>query len=207
MKITTAKVFLVGALIVAPIVGFSTQSGADPSLMTTCSISPNTGTLSPGDSFDLTITADGEGIWGEIVANGTTLFSGVTGVAPGPVSITFDQFSSYLNGQAGTVSWKLFTTDGTTQTSQTPSCSLTLSVAAAPSSTTTTAPSTTTTTTAPSTTTTTVPLTSTSAPATTTTLTALPHTGSNSSGYLIAGSAAVVLGGLFLASAARRRRA
>ncbi len=199
MKITTAKVFLAGALIVAPTVGFSTQSGTSSSLMTTCSISPNTATLFPGDSFDLTYTADGEGIWGEIVANGTTLFSGVTGAVPGPVSITFDQFSSYLNGQAGTVSWKLFTTDGTTQTSQTPSCSLTLSVAEAPPSTTTT--------TAPSTTTTTVPLTSTSAPATTTTLTALPHTGSSSSGYLIAGSAAVVLGGLFLASAARRRRA
>ena len=184
MKFFTRKILLATALVAAPIVGVASSAGAsNPTWITTCSISPNSGTLAPGQSFDFTFTADGNGTWGQIIANGTTVLNTTAPIGQtGPISISFNEFSSYLNGQAGTVTWNLLPTDGTVATSQTPLCSLSLTLAAAPP------------TTLATTTTTTAPVT-------------LPHTGSNSSGYLIAGGAGVALGGLFLVSAARRRRA
>jgi LPXTG-motif cell wall-anchored protein len=187
---------LIAPLVLAVAFPLATESvaSADPSpSISACSFSPTSNTMSPGDTVNATYswsdinggTAPGsDAVYVEFSQDGTVQGGSVAPAFPSsqsnPVTVpyTFDQLSQSLNGAAGTIRYGLFATDGTAKVGS-ELCSISFSVAAAPSSTTTT---------------TTVPVT-------------LPHTGSNSSGYVVASGAAIVLGGLFLATSARRRRA
>ena len=116
-------------------VTFSLASGEDQSL----TISWDDAVNSPGDMADVAYV--------EMIINGGTPDGqvgpiGIGGASnPSTISYPFEALSSALSGQAGTVKYSLYATDGTTKVGS-ELCSFTATVAAAPVSTTTVAPTT-----------------------------------------------------------------
>ena len=158
--------------------------------ITACTLSPSSFSLAPGDSQPITVGwEDGvntpgdltDGAYGEMSLNGGQAVGQVMPIAlnapsnPYTIPYDFDSLSQTLGGQAGTVSYTFYATDGTGKVGSA-LCSLTATVAAAPTSTT----------------------------STTVAPTTLPHTGSNAS-TLLAGGAMIVAFGSALFVSGRRR--
>jgi LPXTG-motif cell wall-anchored protein len=171
-------------------------ASATPLSITACSLTPSTITLASGQSENITIGwndiastpgGDGDAVYSEVAINGGSPQGQVGPISlggstnPATVPFSFDQLSSMLTGQAGTVKFSFFATDGTTKVGS-ELCSMTATVAAASGSTTTT----------------------TVAPTTTVVPTTLPHTGSNTSSLLTGGAMAVAFGGALYVSGRRR---
>ena len=164
-------------------------ANADPLSITSCSLSPSTFSLAYGDSQPITVGwedgvntpgAVSDGAYMEMSLNGGQAQGGVVpiglgGLNPFTVPYSFDQLSQELQGQAGTVTYSFYATDGTSKVGSA-LCSMTATVAAAPGSTT----------------------------STTVAPTTLPHTGSNTSTLLAGGAFVVAFGGALLAISRRR---
>ena len=171
-------------------------ASATPLSITACSLTPSTITLASGQSENITIgwedgvnTPGGAGdvVYIEVAKNSGSPQGQVNDVAIGPgtnpitVPFSFDMLSSMLSGDAGTVKYSFYATDGETKVGG-ELCSLTATVAGAPGSTTTT----------------------TVAPSTTVVPTTLPHTGSNTSSLLAGGAMIMAFGGVLYVSGRRR---
>jgi LPXTG-motif cell wall-anchored protein len=179
-----------------PLVSASVASAVPPLSITSCTMTPSTIALASGQSENITIgwedgvnTPGGVGdvVYIEVAKNSGSPQGQVNDVAIGPgtnpitVPFSFDFLSSMLSGDAGTVKFSFFATDGTSKVGG-ELCSLTATVAAAPGSTTTT----------------------TVAPTTTVVPTTLPRTGSNTSSLLAGGAMIVAFGGALYVSGRRR---
>lgn len=180
---------VVAPLVIAtgiPFVGAGIAT-ATPLSITSCSLTPSTITLAPGESRDISVAwedgvntpgASGAGTYVEMSLNGgtpsgyPTAFSGATS-NPYNAPYDFAMLSGALSGQAGTVKFSFYATDGTSKVGS-ELCSLTASVAAAPVATTTTVPPT------------------------------LPHTGSNASTLFVGGAMVLAVGGALYVSGRRR---
>ena len=178
-----------------PLAGAGVAS-ATPLSIISCSLTPSTVSLASGQSENITIgwndIASTPGGSGDEVYSEVSINSGAPQGQVGPVSLgggsspiivpfAFDQLSQMLSGQAGTVKFSFYATDGTTKVGG-ELCSLTATVAAASGSTTTT----------------------TVAPTTTTEPTTLAHTGSNTGSLLIGGGFVLAFGGALFMSGRRR---
>lgn len=179
-----------------PLVSASVASAVPPLSITSCTMTPSTIALASGQSENITIgwedgvnTPGGAGdvVYIEVAKNSGSPQGQVNDVAIGPgtnpitVPFSFDFLSSMLSGDAGTVKFSFYATDGTTKVGS-ELCSMTATVAAASGSTTTT----------------------TVAPTTTVVPTTLPRTGSNTSSLLAGGAMIVAFGGALYVSGRRR---
>ena len=156
-------------------------------------MTPATASLAPGESQNITIgwedgvntpgALDSAG-WQEMIVDGVVIqglgsnLGTAGGNNPETVSFTFDMLSSALAGQAGTVKFSYYATDGSAKVGS-ELCSFTASVAAVGSTTTTTV----------------VP---------TTVPTTLPQTGSNTGTMLAGGAMIAAFGGALYLSGRRR---
>lgn len=155
-----------------------------------CTLSPSSFSLAPGDSQPITFGwEDGvntpgdltDAAYGEISLNGGQAQGQVMPIAlnlpsnPYTIPYEFAQLSQTLGGQAGTVSYTFYATDGQGKVGSA-LCSLPATVAAAPTSTT----------------------------STTVAPTTLPHTGSNASTLLAGGAMIMAFGGALFVSGRRR---
>jgi LPXTG-motif cell wall-anchored protein len=168
-------------------------ASATPLSISSCTLTPSTIALASGQSENITIgwedgvnTPGGvdDVVYIEVAINNGAPQSEVTGIGetnPATVPFSFDELSSMLTGQAGTVKFSLFATDGTTKVGS-ELCSMTATVAAASGSTTTT----------------------TVAPTTTVVPPTLPQTGTNTSTLLAGGAMIVAFGGALYVSGRRR---
>ena len=186
---------IIAPLVIAtglPLVGAGVASATVLSI-TSCSMTPATASLAPGESQNITIgwedgvntpgALDSAG-WQEMIVDGVVIqglgsnLGTAGGNNPETVSFTFDMLSSALAGQAGTVKFSYYATDGSAKVGS-ELCSFTASVAAVGSTTTTTV----------------VP---------TTVPTTLPQTGSNTGTMLAGGAMIAAFGGALYLSGRRR---
>ena len=117
---------------------------AAPAYMSTCSFSPSSITLAPGGSQVVNLTADAGGAWGVPTFNGSPIAGG--GPAPlgtngvMPMTISYDNISSFVGSAEGTYVLALTPTDGTSQLNTTAMCSLTVQLVLASTTTSTSIP-------------------------------------------------------------------
>jgi LPXTG-motif cell wall-anchored protein len=189
MKLITSLVIATGL----PLAGAGIANAVQNPSITSCSVSPATVSLYPGQSTTETI-GWGDGVntpgslndvsYQEMSINGSVLGGSFTSMSsypsnPGTVSFTYDQLSGALQGVAGTAKISFFATDGSVKVGS-ELCSFAASVAAVGS-------------TPP---TTVVP--------TTVVPTTLPHTGSNTGTLLAGGAMVLAFGGALYVSGRRR---
>ena len=183
---------IIAPLVIAtglPLAAAGVANAADVSI-TACALTPVTFSLASGQDQSVTVSWDdavnspgdmADVAYVEMIINGGTPDGqvgpiGLGGASnPYTISYPFEALSSALSGQAGTVKYSFYATDGTTKVGS-ELCSLTATVAAAPTSTT----------------------------STTVEPTTLPHTGSNTSTLLAGGAIVVAFGGALFVSGRRR---
>ena len=186
---------IIAPLVIAtglPLVGAGVAS-ATPLSITSCSITPATVSLAPGESVNVSLGwedgvnrpgAQSSVFFQEMSLNGVKGMGnvqamGTSGTNPLTVPFGFDALSSMLGAQAGTVKFSLYATDGSAKVGS-ELCSFTASVAAVGSTTSTTV----------------VP--------TTVVPTTLPQTGSNTATMLAGGAMIAAFGGALYLTGRRR---
>jgi LPXTG-motif cell wall-anchored protein len=183
---------IIAPLVIAtglPLAAAGVANAADVSI-TACAVTPVTFSLAPGEAQNVTVSWDdavnspgdmADVTYQEMIINGGAPVGQVGpigiggGSNPYTIPYPFEALSGVLSGQAGTVTFSFYATDGTTKVGS-ELCSLTATVAASPVSTTTTTVATTT----------------------------LATTGSNTGTFLAGGMMILAFGGALYVSGRRR---